>query len=56
MKVVDIIESLRKVPPHLQHLPLVVQGLDESGNMVTLEVTGAIRMDTTNWGPVVVLR
>jgi len=56
MRVIDVIQSLQKVPPTHQHLPLVVRGRDELGNVVVVEVTGAVSMDTTEWGPRVVLR
>ncbi len=56
MRVQDIIESLNRVPNERRHLPLVVKGTDEMGNEIVIKVTGAIAMDTDQWGPRIVLK
>ena len=56
MRVIDVIQGLQRVPPTHMNLPLVVRGTDDNGNVIIVEVTGAISMDTTEHGPRVVLR
>lgn len=56
MKAVDIYQSLGKAVQQYPNVPIVVRGLDDSGNEVDVKLKGVVQLGSDHWGPVIVLK
>ena len=56
MRAIDLFESFRQAVRVHPHLPVVVRGIDDSGNEVDVKLKGVVTVGTDQWGPVLVLK
>ena len=56
MRAVDIYNSLGQAVAKYPNLPVVVRGLDDSGNEVDIKLQGVVTIGSEHWGPVIVLK
>lgn len=56
MRAIDIYEALKPAITTYPNLPIVVRGLDDSGNEVDIKLKGVVTVGSEHWGPVIVLK
>lgn len=56
MRAIDFYETLRTAVATHPNLPVVVRGLDDSGNEVDIKLRGVVQVGTDQWGHVLVLK
>ena len=56
MRAIDIYNSLGQAVAKYPNLPVVVRGLDDSGNEVDIKLKGIVQVGSEQWGPVIVLK
>ena len=56
MKAIDIYQTLGRAVLQHPNIPVVVRGLDDSGNEVDIKLKGIVQLGSDHWGPVIVLK
>ena len=56
MRAIEIYHALGKAVAQHPNLPIVVRGLDDSGNEVDIKLKGIVQLGSEQWGPVIVLK